>query len=181
MRLQKTDFTVNLVRLNRLDFRKWMFRPGMRMDDLQMWWGSGLRKRRHNGLDLRFHETGKGQEAALAEGTRIPLIYPGRVVKIIPDFLAESVFVEAENKIHGNKKRLLTVYGHLITESGAAGRLMDEGSTIGRLGKIKGGPVPMHLHISIVFVPDEITADKLSWKILDETEGVEFLDPEGIL
>ncbi|MDA8156506.1 MAG: hypothetical protein M0Z52_08670 [Actinomycetota bacterium] len=181
MRLQKTGFTIGLVRLNGLDFRKWIFRPGMRMDGLQMWWASGLRKRRHNGIDLRFYETGKGQEATLAEGTRIPLVYPGRVVKIIPDFLAGSVFVEAENKIHGNKKRLLTVYGHLIAESGAAGRSMDEGAIIGRLGKIKGGPVPLHLHISIVLVPDEITADKLSWKVLDEAEGVEFLDPEGIL
>lgn len=167
--------------MNGLDFRKWIFGPGMRMDDLQTWWASGLRKHRHNGLDLRFYETGKRQEATLADGTRIPLIYPGRVVKIIPDFLAESVFVETENKLHENKKRLLTVYGHLIAESGAAGRPMQEGSIIGRLGKIKGSPVPMHLHISIALLPDEITADKLSWKILDEAEGVEFLDPEGIL
>ena len=149
----------------------------------RMWWARGLRKSRHNGLDLRFHETGKGQVAALKEGTRIPLIYPGRVVKITPDFLAESVFVEAENKVHENKnkKRLLTVYGHLIAEAGAAGRRMDEGAIIGRLGKTKEGPVPAHLHISIILVPEEIGVDKLSWKILDEANGVEFLDPEGIL
>ena len=147
----------------------------------RMWWAGGPRKIGHNGLDLRFYETGTGQAAALAEGTRIPLIYPGRVVKIIPDFLAESVFVEAENKINENKKRLLTVYGHLIAEAGAVGRRMDEGAIVGRLGKIKKGPVPAHLHISIVLVPEEITVDKLSWKTLDEADGVEFLDPEGIL
>lgn len=173
-----TNFTKNLVSLNGLFFRKWVLRPGMGFGSAEKWWAEGRRYRRHNGLDLRFYENGQGQIEKLPVGTKIPLIYPGGILRIIPDFLGVSIFAEHEIR---NGRRLFTIYGHLVPEPGIEGRRLDEGAVIGKIGKLTKSPVPAHLHISVALVPPEIPAEKLDWKALDETDGVEFMDPEGIL
>ncbi len=186
----KTRFTENIVRLNGLDFGGWVFKDGMRFGSAGKWWGgTGVRGRRHNGLDVRYHK-GRGGEKTLfftlPEGTKIPLIYPGRVVKLLPDFLAWSIFVETEEK-NGTAggKRPIIAYGHLEPAAGlkksASGPPLAEGAVIGAIRKTKNSPVPAHLHISIALVPEEIAVENLSWKVLDETPGVVFLDPERVL
>ncbi|MDA8325803.1 MAG: hypothetical protein M0033_06250 [Nitrospiraceae bacterium] len=149
------------------------------------WWAEGETLRpggqKHNGLDLRLYETASGQVAALSEGTKIPLLYPGRIVSISPDFLAQSIFVENEVNKAGRGKRLFTVYGHLLADARLEGRRLDGGQVIGSLGRPKTNTAPAHLHLSIFLAPEDVPVKKLSWKLLDETPGVVFLDPEGIL
>ncbi len=186
MKPEKTRFTENLVRANGLDFRKWIFRPGMRFGSREKWWAEGLPPRAggwHNGLDLALYESGGGRTEALPEGTKIPLLYPGRIVKIMPDFLGESIFVENEARPAAakTKKRFFTVYGHLSPEPGIEGRRLEEGLVIGRTARLTKSPVPAHLHISVLLLPQEVPDERLDWKVLDETDGVEFLDPEGVL
>ena len=160
----------------------------MRLGDRVKWWAEGETLRpggqKHNGLDLRLYETASGQVAALSEGTKIPLLYPGRIVSISPDFLAQSIFVENEVNKAGRGKRLFTVYGHLLADARLEGRrldaCLDEGLVIGGLGRLKKSAAPAHLHISILYAPEDVPVKKLSWKLLDETPGVVFLDPEGM-
>ena len=61
MKLTKTDFTKNLVRINGLQFNKWIFEPGMLFMSGSKWWGGkGNRTEWHNGLDLLRYEATDG-------------------------------------------------------------------------------------------------------------------------
>lgn len=181
MKLPITSFTETLVRLNGLSFSKWLFLPGMVFGSVEKWWTEGQRAgaQRHNGTDLRLYEDTAGKTEALPEGTKVPLIYPGRIVRITPDFLAESIFVE--NDICEKGRRLFTLYGHMLAGPHVEGRRIAEGEVIGRIGMVKKSPVPEHLHISFALVPEVIPGEELSWTVLDESEGIIFLDPEMIL
>lgn len=57
MKLTRTDLTKNIVRINSLQFNKWIFDPGMLFKSGSKWWGDkGDRTEWHNGLDLFRYE-----------------------------------------------------------------------------------------------------------------------------
>ena len=177
--IKRGTFTGNLARLNSLDIARRRFMPGMLFKADEKWWDTGRRSRGHNGLDLRFYETGSGEIVkALSEETKIPLVLTGTIIKITPDFIGHSIFAEHANPAPG--RRLFTIYGHMVPDRGIQGRLLEAGCAIGRLAPSKGA-VPAHLHISIALVPGDVPLESLNWETLDKTEGVLFSDPEEVI
>ncbi len=178
-------FTRDLVCLNSLDFAGWRFLPGMLFKAQEKWWAEGRRAGRHNGLDLRLYETKNAEVRALPEGAKIPLLKAGKIVRIIPDFIGHSIFAEHEEFLfppggEKAKKRLFTIYGHVVPEEGIEGRRLDCGSVLGKIAPAKG-IVPPHLHISMALVPGNIPLEGLRWEVFDQAEGVAFLDPAEVI
>ena len=161
-----------------MDFARWNFLPGMLFRSEGKWWAGGVRGRGHNGLDLRFYETGSGEARTLSEETKIPLLQTGRIIKIIPDFIGYSIFAGHERRDDG--RRLLTIYGHMNPAAAIGNAKLAGGCAIGRLAGAKG-PVPPHLHLSIALVPADISREALSWETLDAAAGVIFMDPEQLI
>jgi murein DD-endopeptidase MepM/ murein hydrolase activator NlpD len=181
MKLNKSDFTKNLIRINSLQFNKWLFEPDMLFMSEYKWWGNkGKRDKQHNGLDLLSYEAEGGKHKILDAETKIPIIYDGRIVRCIKDFLGYSLF--AEHEIHEGESRLFTIYGHVQqTPDILIGDPVSEGTVIASLPIKSGVLVPGHLHISIAFISKSIPNNTLSWKMLSETENIHFLDPRLII
>jgi hypothetical protein len=181
MNLEKTRFTEHLTRLNALRFTKWVFDPGMLYRSELKWWGDkGYREHRHNGLDLQLYETSDGTLQAISGGTKIPIIYDGKIVRRIKDFLGYTLFVEHE--ICEKDCRLFTIYGHVLqTAEVSIGRLLNEGSVVATLAEAKNMKVPDHLHLSVALVPKTIPSGSLTWKTLHEAEDIHFFDPGHII
>ncbi len=179
--LKKSLFTENMIRLNSLSLRRWFFEPGMEFLSDAKWWGDrSHRSKRHNGLDLLFYETSGGELKTIGEDTKIPIIYPGRIVECTEDFLGYTLF--AAHEIFDGDCRLFTIYGHVYQGPNIArGKYMDEGTAIATLPRTKSGRVPSHLHISVVLIPKDMLAGNLSWKTLDELTSASFLDPREII
>jgi hypothetical protein len=174
-------FTEQLVRLNALRFRRWLFKPGMIFGAEAKWWGDrGARGRDHNGLDVLWYETDGGVRERLGAGTRIPILYEGTIVKTFADFLGCTVV--ASHDLVDGRSRLHTLYGHVLPAPGCvAGARVGEGEEIASLAGAEGRVVPAHLHLSAAFVPRGILPAEITWKVLDSTPGVRFLDPEDLI
>jgi len=185
--LQPAKFSENLIKRNDLDklgFDRWVFYPGMLFGARERWWGSGgSRDRPHEGLDLCFYRGIDGQDHSLGEGTQIPVIYEGEVIKIDDDFLGKSVYV-CHDIYDGRGNRLFTIYGH--TRPGAhirTGKCLDEGelfAVIANKGGIKAG-APPHLHISIAWVPKSVSNERIDWSKIGDPDMVVLLDPLKII
>lgn len=174
-------FTEQLVRLNELRFRRWLIKPGMSFGAEGKWWGGGGgRGMVHNGLDVLWYETADGGREKLDAGTRIPILYRGTIVKTFADFLGFTV-VASHDRVEG-RSRLFSLYGHVQPAPGCvAGARMGEGDVIASLAGAQGRVVPAHLHLSAAFVPQGILPGEITWKVLDSTPGVRFLDPEHLI
>ncbi len=179
--LKKSRFTENMVRLNSLSLRRWVFEAGMEfLSDLKWWGDKGHRGRQHNGLDMLYYETAGSELKTIGENTRIPIIYPGMIIKRVNDFLGYTLF--AAHEIFDGDCRLFTLYGHVIAVPDIdEGEYMDEGMIIATLPPSKSGKVPSHLHISAVFIPKDMPVENLSWKMLDELTSASFVDPQEII
>ena len=181
MNLSRSQFTEHLVRLNNLQFDRWVFEPGMLFRSESKWWGDkGARGHRHNGLDLRSYETADGTRKTLRKDTKVPIIYKGRVVRSIKDFIGYTLF--AAHEICENESRLFTIYGHVMqTADLLFERLLAEGTSIATLAGTEKMKVPHHLHISAALIPETIPIDRLTWKTLDEADNIIFFDPLDII
>ena len=181
MKLDKSRFTENLIRLNSLRFRKWIFEPGMLFSSEEKWWGDkGRRVRRHNGLDMRLYETDEGKHKAIGRGTIIPIIYTGRVTGIIRDVIGFTLF--AAHGIYDGDFQLYTIYGHVIqTADVSIGAFVREGAGIATPAGASKRQAPCHLHISVTLVPKAIPPEDLTWQALDKNPDVRFLDPIEII
>ncbi len=181
MDLNKSLFTEHLIRLNALRFGKWIFEPGMLFGAEMKWWGDkGMRKSPHNGLDLRLYEDNVGALKTIGEGTKIPIIYGGRIVRVIRDFLGHSMFVAHE--IYREETQLFTIYGHVLQSPDAAvGETLKEGTEIATLAKPSNRNVPGHLHISLAFIPKSVPVNTLTWEFLDNSKTVRFINPQRVI
>ncbi len=181
MDLNKTLFTEHLIRLNTLRFNKWIFEPGMLFLSEIKWWGEkGYRGYRHNGLDLRLYETSDGTFETIDEDTKIPIIYEGKIVSSIKDFLGFTLF--AAHEIYDGDSQLYTIYGHVMqTANVFIGKLLSEGTVIATLAGATNVRVPSHLHISVALIPKEIPLETLTWKTINENVGIRFFDPRHII
>jgi hypothetical protein len=181
MPLNKSRFTEYLVRLNTLRFKKWLFEPGMLFSSESKWWGDkGCRGYRHNGLDLRAYENQEGVHETISEGTKIPLIYEGRIVRIIEDFLGYTIF--AAHEIFDKGSQLYTIYGHVQPSADVLiDRFTSEGKVVANLAGPKNMKVPAHLHLSIAFIPETIGVETITWQTIDKFENIIFLDPWDVI
>jgi hypothetical protein len=181
------SFHERLISVNNLDtkgFHEWIFHPEMLFGfNNKWWWDYGKRDISHEGLDLCYYRTGKGDIKHLDENTKVPLMFNGQVVKVCDDFLGESVFVR-HDLYHSDINRLYTIYGHIKPGKDIyQGKRLDEGDVIGKLAnkKSRAAMIPYHLHISAAWISDSLNQENLGWQILQNTSMVKLLNPLDIL
>ncbi|MDA8164549.1 MAG: hypothetical protein M0017_05920 [Desulfobacteraceae bacterium] len=160
-------------------FDRWLLPPGTLFGDLREWW-SGLRPRRrpHEGVDLCWYRRQNGQAARVAPGTKVPALAPGRVVRVVGDFLSHSVFVAHRAEEAGGT--LVVVYGH-VEPALATGEEIGEGGLLATLARPASGRVPPHLHLSLVLLPAGFSLARLDWDLLHASPAASFRDPLPLL
>jgi hypothetical protein len=180
-------FQERIISCNRLKesgYTEWLFYPSMLFNSPVKWWGNkGKREKPHEGLDICLYRTDKGNFRYLDENIKIPVIFRGRVEKIIEDFLGKSVFVSHGDR-KDNGKSLYSVYGHISPDDNIyPGKMLNDGDLIGTIAdaKKKQRLIHSHLHISVVWVSDDISIEELNWEITDSTNKFVFLDPLRII
>ena len=185
--LRKTGFTKFFVRENALEekgFKEWVFCSGMLFNALDKWWGNeGKRDWPHEGLDLCLYRDRRDKVLSLHGKMKIPVMYDGIVVRIINDFLGQSVIIEHgfDNSDNG---RFYTIYGHTNPCSGVqVGRIVKQGDVIATLAdpiKSKAGLLP-HLHVSLGWTSEVVAYDKLDWETIGASNTLALLDPLHII
>jgi hypothetical protein len=160
-------------------FKEWVFQPSMLFGSTLKWWGDrGKREKLHEGLDLLTYRTGRNTINHVDEKTIVPVIYRGTVVKIIKDFLGESVFV-SHGLFNEFGQQLYTIYGHIKPGSKTViGETLEETDIIGAVAPAKkhAGTAP-HIHISIAWISKEVLPEELDWDMINDNSRVTFLDP----
>ncbi|HBH62585.1 MAG TPA: hypothetical protein DDX85_12795 [Nitrospiraceae bacterium] len=163
-------------------FKEWIFCAGMLFNARDKWWGDrGKRSRPHEGLDLCLYRNRQGRIHCLAEGTAVPAMYNGVVVKIIDDFLGKSIIIEHTFPGH---RPFCSIYGHTIPERGIeAGSRVKEGDDIAAIadtGRSKTGMLP-HVHITIGLVTPETSYELMNWETIGSPDMLTLLDPLGVI
>ena len=185
--LRYTRFTEFLIQKNALDkggFKGWAFYPGMLFHSTDKWWGDrGKRGKPHEGLDLGLYMDRKDRILRLGEKAKIPVMYDGKVVRVVDDFLGKSVIIEHLFSNHDNN-RLCTIYGHTIPEDHLhVGNIVKAGDVIATLAdstRSKTNIFP-HLHISLGWASKAISYDRLDWKNIGPPNALTLLDPLQVI
>lgn len=160
--------------------KKWLFHPGMLFRSGQQWWGQKKpRSTPHEGLDLCWFEDVAGNRQFLDQTTVIPAPFSGKVMRIFPDFLGQSIFLaHAMEGLAG--KRLFTAFGHTtplswlgVGDEVLAGDIL---ATVSAPGNRKTR-VPPHLHITLGLMPGDLSPDRLMWETLGAEAEIILLDP----
>lgn len=185
--LRNTRFTEFLIRKNALHengFNEWVFCPGMLFNSTDKWWGDqGKRDTPHEGLDLCLYKDRKDTILGLGEKAKVPVIYDGRVVRIVDDFLGKSVIIEHLFSDNNNNK-LCTIYGHTIPEDNLhVGKIVKAGEVIASLADSSMSKTNIfpHLHISLGWTSKEISYDRLDWGNIGAPNTVTLLDPLQVI
>ena len=185
-RFSKTRFTEFLVRENefyKLGFEEWVFWPGMLFNAPDKWWGDQSRRDRpHEGLDLCLYKDRWNRILRLDDKTKIPVMYDGVVVRIINDFIGQSVFIE--HGLPDDNSRFLTIYGHTNPREGLrVGRMVKAGDIIASLAdssKPKADILP-HLHISVGKTSKFVSYKKLDWETIGVADTLKLFDPLDVI
>jgi murein DD-endopeptidase MepM/ murein hydrolase activator NlpD len=175
------------VSCNNLDspgFKEWIFHPAMLFGSLRKWWGDlGKRQRPHEGLDLCLYRTREGNINHLTGGTKIPVMFTGKIIKVSDDFLGESVFV-GHGVYNSNGGQLYTIYGHIKPGNNIRqGKRLSEGDIIGVITDTGNSDVaiPHHLHVSVAWIPDTMHVSELGWQTINDPARVVLLDPLSVI
>jgi murein DD-endopeptidase MepM/ murein hydrolase activator NlpD len=175
---------LHLNNLDRLGFKEWIFHPAMLFGSLDKWWGDlGKRQRPHEGLDLCLYRTKEGNVHYLTRETKIPVIFTGQVVKVSADFLGESVFV-SHDAYNSNGSRLYTIYGHIKPSNHIRhGERLSEGDIIGIIADTgnSGMVIPLHLHVSVAWIPATMPVSELGWQTINDLAKVVLLNPLNVI
>ncbi|MBP1628508.1 MAG: Peptidase [Holophagaceae bacterium] len=178
--LPPSRFTEQLLARNALDasrFRAWALAPGMGLGQRETWWGN-LKPRPllHEGVDLCCYFSPGGDLHLLPERLQVPAIYGGTVVKLLPDYLGTSVFLEhrmAEGVI-------LTIFGHTLPRQGLAlGQTLKAGEVFCAMAPRRASRTSphAHLHLSLAWSPDPVAYEGLDWSNMGDGQRVRLLDP----
>ena len=180
--VEATRFTEHFITANGLDgcgFQEWVLYPGMLFKASEVWWGHrGRRPAPHEGLDLCAYRDWRGRVHGL-ENHKIPVLYDGRVVGIVGDFLGQSVIVKHDiaAKLGGE---FCTIYGHTIPESDVCvGGTVQQGETIASIADVnrsKSAAIP-HLHISVGLASKAISYGELTWETIGDPDTMTLIDP----
>jgi len=185
--LKRTRFTEFLIHQNTLedgDFKEWVFCPGMLFNSTDKWWGDqGKRDKPHEGLDVCLYKDRKDTILCLGEKAKVPVIYDGKIVGIIDDFLGKSIIIEhLFSDIENN--RLCTIYGHTIPKDHLhVGKIVKKGDVIATLAgskRFKTNIFP-HLHISLGWTSKAISYDRLDWENIGAPNTLTLLDPLQVI
>jgi murein DD-endopeptidase MepM/ murein hydrolase activator NlpD len=179
----KAPFTEAFVRLNNLGgekFTAWVFHPDMLFGAKRNWWGSkGQRSKPHEGIDLCLYRDGYEKIIPLDERIRVPAMVDGIVVKMMPDFLGQSIILE-HRLPHIRQNICLTIYGHTVPAQGLTiGQPVKQGQEIATIAPQKKPnlSVPPHLHITMAWSSTTPTYDTLDWTTICDPERLQLLDP----
>jgi hypothetical protein len=165
------------------DFRQWLWQPGMCFLDDQLWWGE--QKKRiapHEGIDLACYADQQEKEHWLASdhmvpGLFVPAMFPGRVVQLHRDFLNWSVSIRHDHFCRDGTV-LHTIYGHVQPkETVHIGQEVRAGEPVAVLTAYPRSTVPLHLHVTMAWIPETIPSHQLNWQMLSENQQIILLDP----
>lgn len=179
-------FFDDLVTVNTLSgFKQWFFYAGMMFGGEEKWWGrGGQRPEPHEGLDICYYTNELGKRCRLEYPTRIPAVDDGTVYAISEDdYLGKSIFVRHDYR-DSNSLFLHSVYAHAIPSPGlCADQPVTRGEVIASMADIRdrGLAIPGHIHLSMVFLPEDYPTDRLKWQILGLSYEVRLVDPLGYL
>ena len=162
------------------EFQHWLLPPGTCFQDERLWWGE-RRKRTapHEGLDLVRYADRQGAKNHVAPGLRIPAIFSGRAVRLHQDFLNQSLYIR-HDQFRRDGAVLHTVYGHVQPEESVRiGREIGTGESAAVLAAYPRSTVPLHLHLTVAWIPEDIPPNRLSWRLFNENERIIPLDPSA--
>jgi murein DD-endopeptidase MepM/ murein hydrolase activator NlpD len=183
----KALFTEAFIRLNHLGgegFTAWVFHPDMLFGAEGNWWGSKRqRPKPHEGIDLCLYRDGHDRIIPVEARTRVPAIFEGMVVKMMADFLGQSILLEHRfPEIRPGV--LLTIYGHTVpTEGLALGQRVKQGQMIATIAPPKGQKilVPPHLHVTTAWSSKVPAYTTMDWTTISDPERLQLLDPLQLL
>jgi len=177
------SFAEHLIFGNRLDalaFEHFVFYPGMLFATSDKWWGKpGRRHASHEGIDLCFFQTTDGRCGRLDDSIRVPMAEDSRIVRIMEDFLGQTLVAERKPSGAGNR-RLYTLYAHICPDDGLSeGDRLARGEMFARIAPVadSGPPLPPHLHVSMAWADQLPDCREWSWKLLNQCGSGCFLDP----
>lgn len=190
--LPKSGFVNDLIRCNQLhlcDFDCFLFFQGMLFNSDRKWWGQkGGRRSLHEGIDVCFFESRRGQYFRLDESTDVPMIYDGRVEHITDDFLGKTVIARHFSDLEGipgaDQPACLSLYGHLNPDKNLrVGDELKHGQVFAKIAGVgkKKQLLPPHLHLSLANPHLLPPAHKLEWEFLNTVDRKIFFDPIDIL
>ncbi len=183
-----SDFVNRLVATNRLSasgFDRFVFLPGMGFCTMEKWWPpAGRRTFSHEGIDLCLFQTRSNLLFRLDETIRVPLIHPGKIVGLIPDFLGKTVIASHRMSGSGQKDEFYTFYGHVTPDSHlAVGDTLNSGGIFARIADvdIRRTRLPAHLHVSAAWRRLLPSVETLTWPLLNRMDRSAFIDPMDLL
>jgi len=151
---------------------------------MDKWWGNqGKRERPHEGLDLYLYRDREKRILQLDEKTRIPVLYDGVVVRVMDDFIGNSVMVE-HHLPESQSLKFCTIYGHTDPPSSLdVGRIVKAGDILASLARPKKSQrnIPPHLHISVGWVINKISYDHLDWESMATSNPLKWVDPLQVI
>jgi hypothetical protein len=160
-------------------FQQWSWRPGTGFQDTDLWWGKEKKRiTPHEGVDFVRYRDRNGKSWSLAGGLAVPTIFPGELAWCHQDFLARSLYIK-HPQFELSGRVLYTVFGHLQPlEKESVGRRVAAGEVVGSLEKYQqNNIVPLHVHLTIAWIPEVIAPEDLSWQLLNDRELVTLVDP----
>jgi len=175
-----SEYLVEYNGLNKRGFKEWAFYPGMLFRSHEKWWGNrGKREWPHEGLDMCVYRDESGTTRTLDVHTKIPVIYEGKIVRIIDDFIGKTLCVT--HNIHdGRGNILLSIYGHIEPGDGMSeGAEIREGAMVALIKDVHKKKEKMlpHVHISIAWIPQSLCYDELDWDTISNARFVVLMNP----
>ena len=159
------------------DLDRWLFCPGMVHGSIQKWWGDrGLRTAPHEGVDFCLFTDKGGAVHHLTGKSRIPALYTGAVVSIVPDFLGKTVIME----VAGGEKKVLLLYGHLTPDKTVSvGSEVLSGEALGLVSPPQPATTGLlpHVHVTVAEVHGQVDYGCLDWSSIGAMKSLVFLDP----
>jgi hypothetical protein len=150
----------------------------------ETWWGkNSVRKTSHEGLDVCFFLNCRQKAFRLDETTRIPILYEGRIVHVMEDFLGRTLV--ARHEVDGvGDKTFLSFYAHIIPDPQLrTGDVVKEGETLGTIADAAktNSPLVSHLHVSLAWESRLPPVSVLTWNVLNHVDRSAFIDPLKVL
>lgn len=178
------DFSRNFEALNRLSeerFHMWAFYPGMLFMSREKWWGDmGRRQTAHEGLDIGVFLDYRLKPVLIPDQAVVPVVFEGEVLAFgEDDFFGYTLYVKhADMRVDG--RVLCTIYGHVTPHPDLyPGKLVQTSEIIALVsdfGTPKSG-ITRHLHLSVGWVRESSARDRLTWKMLNDSNIVKLIDP----
>jgi hypothetical protein len=186
-KLPLSEFSSHLINMNRLDrlgFDRFVFFPGMLFLTFESWWGkNSVRKTAHEGLDICFFINNRQGKYRLDETVQIPILFEGLMVHQMKDLLGQTIVVRHSADLVG-EKTLLSFYAHIMPNHRIRmGDVIQPGQSLGTIvdpQKANSRLLP-HLHVSLAWESMLPPVSVLTWNLLNQVDRSVFLDPLEVL